>query len=77
MEEKKTKLTLQINGTTTTWEVDSNECTFDQILEGFLGCMWGQTFVPGTEERVFKEYLEEYYDVCCCDPKNTSCTSDY
>lgn len=55
--EEKVKLTLTIGGTTTTWSSDNEDVTFDDVLSGFLGCMFGQTFVPGTEMDVFENYI--------------------
>lgn len=58
MENKKnTKLSLMIEDVTTTWESDSEDLTFNDILEGFLGCMFGQGYVPGTEMESFKRYI--------------------
>ena len=63
MENKKIKLSLTIDDVTTSWETTNIDSDFDEILQGFLGCMFGQTFVPGTEINVFKRYLEEVKDL--------------
>lgn len=52
-----TKLTLEIDGVTTTYETNEEDQTFDDILRGFLGCMFGQGYVPGTEMHCFQAYI--------------------
>ena len=47
-----TKLSLSIDGITTTWEADTSNCTFEVVLKGFLGCMFAQGYIPGTEIKV-------------------------
>jgi len=51
------KLNLEIDGIKSTFESDSEEATFDEVLRGFIGCMFTQGFVPGTEMRCFAEYM--------------------
>lgn len=52
-----TKLTLEIDGVITTYETNEEDQTFDDILHGFLGCMFGQGYVPGTEMHCFQDYI--------------------
>ena len=52
-----TRLTLESDETKLTFELNNEEVTFDEILRGFLGCMFGIGFVPGTEMRCFEEYI--------------------
>ena len=47
-----TKISLSIDGITTTWETDTSNCTFEEVLKGFLGCMFAQGYIPGTEIKV-------------------------
>ena len=54
-----TKILLSIDGITTTWEADSSNCTFEEVLKGFLGCMFAQGYIPGTEIKVFQDYITE------------------
>ena len=54
-----TKISLSIDGITTTWEVNSSNCTFEEVLKGFLGCMFSQGYIPGTEIKVFQDYIIE------------------
>ena len=48
-----------MNGITTIWESDSSNCTFEEVLKGFLGCMFAQGYIPGTEIKVFQDYITE------------------
>jgi hypothetical protein len=52
------KLTLQDDDTKLTFEVDQEDASFDNVLRGFLGCMFGVGYVPSTEMRCFQEYIE-------------------
>ena len=47
-----TKISLSIDGIITTWEVNTPDCTFEVVLKGFLGCMFAQGYIPGTEIKV-------------------------
>ena len=58
-----TKISLSINGITTIWESDSSNCTFEEVLKGFLGCMFTQGYIPGTEIKVFQDYITETKDI--------------
>lgn len=58
-----TKILLSIDDITTTWEVDSSNCTFEEVLKGFLGCMFAQSYIPGTEIKVFQDYITETKDI--------------
>ena len=58
-----TKISLSIDGITTTWEVDSSNCTFEEVLKGFLGCMFAQGYIPGTEIKAFQDYITETKDI--------------
>ena len=58
-----TKISLSIDGITTTWEADSSNCTFEVVFEGFLGCMFAQGYIPGTEIKVFQDYITEMKDI--------------
>ena len=58
-----TKISLSIDGITTTWEADSSNCTFEEVLKGFLGCMSAQGYIPGTEIKVFQDYITEIKDI--------------
>lgn len=59
MEEKKTKLTLEINGTVTTWEVPYDDCSVEDIIYGLYGIMVAQTFQPGSIANCMKEFGED------------------
>ena len=58
-----TKISLSIDGITTTWETDTSNCTFEEVLKGFLGCMFAQRYIPGTEIKVFQDYITETKDI--------------
>ena len=58
-----TKISLSMNGITTTWEADSSNCTFEEVFKGFLGCMFAQGYIPGTEIKVFQDYITEIKDI--------------
>ena len=53
------KLSLEMDGIITTFEIEDKEegLTFDELLSGFLGCMFGQGYIPGTEMHCFREYI--------------------
>ena len=53
------KLTLEVEGRKLTFELNEDDVTFDDILHGFLGCMFGQGYVPGTEMHSFRKYINE------------------
>ena len=64
MEDKNnTKISLSMDGIITTWETDTSDCTFEVVLEGFLGCMFAQGYIPGTEIKVFQDYITETKDI--------------
>lgn len=52
------KLTLEAEGRKLTFELNEDGVTFDDILHGFLGCMFGVGYVPGTEIHCFQEYID-------------------
>ena len=52
-----TKISLSIDGITTTWEADTSNCTFEEVLKGFLGCMFAQGYIPGTEIKVLQTFI--------------------
>ena len=54
-----TKIILTIDDVTTTWETNKSDCTFKEVFEGFLGCMFAQGYVPGTEINAFQEHIVE------------------
>ena len=58
-----TKLSLSMDGITTTLEVDTSNCTFEVVLKGFLGCMFAQGYIPGTEIKIFQDYITETKDI--------------
>ena len=58
-----TKISLSMDSITTTWEADSSNCTFEEVLKGFLGCMFTQGYIPGTEIKVFQDYITETKDI--------------
>ena len=58
-----TKILLSMYGITTTWESDTSNCTFEEVLKGFLGCMFAQGYIPGTEIKVFQDYITEIKDI--------------
>ena len=58
-----TKISLSIDGITTTWEADSSNYTFEEVLKGFLGCMFAQGYIPGIEIKVFQDYITEIKDI--------------
>ena len=58
-----TKLSLNMDGITTIWEVDTSNCTFEEVLIGFLGCMFAQCYIPGTEIKIFQDYITEMKDI--------------
>ena len=58
-----TKISLNMDGITTTWGADTSNCTFEEVLKGFLGCMFAQGYIPGTEIKVFQDYITETKDI--------------
>ena len=58
-----TKISLSMDSITTTWETDTSNCTFEVVLKGFLGCMFAQGYIPGTEIKVFQDYITEIKDI--------------
>lgn len=52
------KLTLEAEGRKLTFELNEDEVSFDDILHGFLGCMFGVGYVPGTEMHCFQNYID-------------------
>jgi hypothetical protein len=53
-----TKLTLEVDERKVTFELDEEDVTFDDVLHGFLGCMFGIGYVPGTEMHCFQNYID-------------------
>ena len=58
-----TKISLSMDGIITTWEADTTDCTFEEVLKGFLGCMFAQDYIPGTEIKIFQDYITEMKDI--------------
>ena len=59
IDEKKTKLTLQIGDTITSWEVPYEDISVDDLMDAFQGLCVGQTFVPESFWRACRDiYLE-------------------
>lgn len=56
------KITIQLGDTTATWERANGIYDFAELLDGFLGCMWTVSFVPGTEIAAMQRYIEEHTD---------------
>ena len=52
-----TKLTLESDGRKLSFESEDEDVFFDDVLEGFLGCMFGLGYVPGTEISSFTRYI--------------------
>lgn len=63
------KLTLEIDNIKTTYEIEDNVPSFDDLLHGFLGCMFAHGFVPGTEMNCFADYLYGMKDLYKVDPE--------
>lgn len=57
------KLTLQVDNIKTSFEFDGEEVTFNDLLKGFLGCMFAQGYVPGTEMYCFEDYLYQMKNI--------------
>ena len=38
------KIIVQTYDTTTTWETPNSDVTAEEMLQGFIGCLVGQTF---------------------------------
>lgn len=57
------KITVQTYDTTTTWEVPGSDVTAEDLLQGFVGCLVGQTFyqeqIANAMVELGKEYLED------------------
>lgn len=64
------KIIVQTYDTTTTWEVPNSDVTVNEILQGFVGCLVGQTFyqeqIANAMVELGKEYLEDVkiHDLC-------------
>ena len=58
-----TKISLSIDGITTTWETNTSDCPFEVVLKGFLGCMFAQDYIPGTEIKLFQDYIIEMKNI--------------
>ena len=52
-----TKLTLESDGRKSSFELNDEDGFFDDVLEGFLGCMFALGYIPGTEMSSFKRYI--------------------
>ena len=64
MENKNTtKISLSMDGITTTWETNTSDCPFEVVLKGFLGCMFAQDYIPGTEIKLFQDYIIEMKNI--------------
>ncbi len=57
------KITVQTYDTTTTWEVPNSDVTAEELIQGFVGCLVGQTFyqeqIANAMLELGKEYLED------------------
>ena len=52
-----TKLTLESDGRKSSFELEDEDALFDDVLEGFLGCMFAIGYIPGTEMDSFRRYI--------------------
>lgn len=57
------KIIVQTYDTTTTWETSNSDVTAEELLQGFVGCLVGQTFyqeqIANAMVELGKEYLED------------------
>lgn len=57
------KIIVQTYDTTTTWEVPGSDVTAEEMLQGFVGCLVGQTWYQEQIGKAMielgKEYLED------------------
>lgn len=57
------KIIVQTYDTTTTWETPNSDVTVEELLQGFVGCLVGQTFyqeqIANAMVELGKEYLED------------------
>ncbi len=57
------KIIVQTYNTTTTWEVPNDDVTAEEILQGFVGCLVGQTWYQEQIGQAMldlaKDYLED------------------
>lgn len=60
IDEKKTKLTLQIGDTITSWEVPYEDISVDDLMDAFQGLCVGQTFVPESFWRACRDFYLEH-----------------
>lgn len=62
MHNNKTKITLEIDNISTSWEVDSNECDIRTLLKAFKGLMVTHEFSEDGVNSFFSNKINEYED---------------
>ena len=59
---KRTKITLEIDNISASWEVDSNECDIRTLLKAFKGLMVTHEFSDEGINEYFSDKINEYED---------------
>lgn len=62
MHNKRTKITLEIDNMSASWEVDSNECDIRTLLKAFKGLMVTHEFSENGINEFFSNKINEYED---------------
>lgn len=55
----KTKITVEVNGTVATWETGRDDHSIDEVLNGFMGTLVAQTWLPITVLEGMRDFAEE------------------
>lgn len=55
----KTKITFEVDGVISTWETDRNDHSIDEVLNGFMGTLIAQTWLPITVLEGMKDFAED------------------
>lgn len=59
---KRTKITLEIDNMSASWEIDSNECDIRTLLKAFKGLMVTHEFSEDGINEFFSNKINEYED---------------
>ena len=60
--EKNTKISLNIGGIVTTAEIPGEDCTIDELMGAFAGCLVGQTFPMSVVVNGMADYAYEHQE---------------
>ena len=55
----KTKITIEINGVVSTWESDRDDHSIDEVLNGFMGTLIAQTWLPITVLEGMRDFAQD------------------